>query len=127
MYTYILFGGGIIGKKSEYGQFLTELIKSKKISQSQFYQDLKIAKPYFYDIIGGKVNPPPSETQIKISEYLQLKQDEMIKLFDIAAKERDELPLDVVLYLKSNGNIEKIRNRNDYFRTIGGKIKCQKN
>ena len=63
-----------MAKKSEYGRLLTELIKSKKISQSQFYQDLKIAKPYFYDIISGKVNPPPSETQIKISEYLQLNQ-----------------------------------------------------
>lgn len=116
-----------MAKKSDYGQLLTELIKNKKISQSKFYQDLKIAKPYFYDIISGKVNPPPSETQIKISEYLHLKQDEMIKLFDIAAKERDELLLDVVLYLKCNGNIEKIRNSNDYFETIGGKIKCQRN
>ena len=56
--------------KSEYGKILTSLIKSKGMSQSYFYQHLKIAKPYFYDIVSGKVKPPPAETQIKKLENL---------------------------------------------------------
>lgn len=113
--------------KSEYGKLLTNLIKNKNISQSQFYQDLKIKKPYFYDIISGKVNPPPMDKQIEIINYLDLKQEDVINLIDVAATAREELPLDIVLYMKSNKNISMIRNRNDYSEVIGGKIKCQKN
>lgn len=113
--------------KSEYGSLLTNLIRNKNISQSQFYQDLKIKKPYFYDIISGKVNPPPMDKQIEIINYLNLKQEDIINLIDVAAIAREELPLDIVLYMKSNKNIEMIRNRNDYSEIIGGKIKCQKN
>lgn len=113
--------------KSEYGKLLTNLIKNKNISQSQFYQDLKIKKPYFYDIISGKVNPPPMDKQIEIINYLDLKQEDVINLIDVAAIAREELPLDIVLYMKSNKNISMIRNRNDYSEIIGGKIKCQKN
>lgn len=113
--------------KSEYGQFLTDLIRDRKISQSKFYNDVKMTKPYFYDIISGKVNPPPEQTQIKIVEYLGLSHDEMIRLFDIAAKARNELPLDIFLYMQDKNNIDKIRNDKNYLITIGGKIKCQKN
>lgn len=113
--------------KSEYGKLLTNLIKNKNISQSQFYQDLKIKKPYFYDIISGKVNPPPMDKQIEIINYLDLKQEDVINLIDVAATAREELPLDIVLYMKSSKNISMIRNRNDYSEVIGGKIKCQKN
>lgn len=113
--------------KSEYGKLLTNLIKNKNISQSQFYQDLKIKKPYFYDIISGKVNPPPMDKQIEIINYLDLKQEDIINLIDVAAMEREELPLDIVLYMKSDKNRNMIRKMDDYSEIIGGKIKCQKN
>ena len=29
------------------------------LSNVKFYTALGIKKPYFYDILGGKVNPPP--------------------------------------------------------------------
>lgn len=108
--------------KSEYGKILTSLIKSKGMSQSYFYQHLKIAKPYFYDIVSGKVKPPPAETQIKIVRFLKLDKKQMISLFDVAAAERNELPLDVMLYLKKLENLDEIRFNIDYSEILGGSV-----
>lgn len=57
--------------KSEYGAILTRIIKEREITQQDFYNQLGIRKLYFYDIISGKVNPPPPETQLKIFKILQ--------------------------------------------------------
>ena len=46
-----------------FGDYLRAMIKQAKMSQAQFYTAVKITKPYFYDILSGKVNPPPPEMQ----------------------------------------------------------------
>lgn len=46
------------------------------MTQSDFYNKLGIKKPYFYDIIGGKINPPPPETQIRILVILKPKEND---------------------------------------------------
>lgn len=98
-------------KKSEYGELITKIIKDKKMTQAEFYNKLKIKKPYFYDIIGGKINPPPSEIQIKILKILKPKEEERRKLLDIAAKERKEIPADIMMYIENNTNLlSNIRN-----------------
>lgn len=122
MYTYILTEVIELAIKSEYGEILTSLIKSKGMSQSYFYQHLKIAKPYFYDIVSGKVKPPPADTQIKIVKFLNLDKKQMISLFDVAAAERNELPLDVMLYLKKLENLDEIRFNIDYSEILGGNV-----
>lgn len=101
--------------KSEYGEILTKLIKDKKMTQEVFYKKLGITKPYFYEIISGKINPPPPDTQIKILRILNPKDEDKEKLMDIAARQRKELPADVMIYLenKSKG-LQKIRDDSDY-------------
>ena len=62
--------------KSKYGEILTRIIKEKKMTQDYFYNKLGIAKPYFYDIIRGKINPASPEKQIKKLKILNpLKED----------------------------------------------------
>lgn len=101
--------------KSEYGNLLTKLIKNCKMTQSKFYNKLGIKKPYFYDIIGGKINPPPAETQMKILRILSPKEDERIELLDIAANDRNEIPADIKIFLKKNkSSIEEIRDNPKY-------------
>jgi len=101
--------------KCEYGLLLTKLIKDNNITQSDFYTKLGIKKPYFYDIISGKINPPPPETQLKILEILHPKEEDRKRLLNIAAQTRNEMPADILLYLKSNINsIEEIRSRKNY-------------
>lgn len=122
MYTYILKRGGISLKssnKSEYGAILTRIIKDKKITQQDFYSQLGIRKPYFYDIVSGKTNPPPAETQLKILRILNPKEEDKNKLLEVAAKERNEMPADILLYLKSNiDSIEEVRRTKNYKKFI---------
>ena len=44
--------------KSPFGQLLVEMISDAKLTQEEFYVKLGIKKPYFYDIIAGKINHP---------------------------------------------------------------------
>ena len=93
------------------------------MTQEYFYNQLGIAKPYFYDIIKGKINPPPPETQIKILNILKPNENDKKELLDIAARTRNEIQADILLYLKKNENvIKKIRNDKKYKRFIGGII-----
>ena len=48
-----------------FGNYLRYLIKKAGMTQTQFYTALGITKPYFYDILSGKVSPPPPELQFK--------------------------------------------------------------
>ena len=60
------------GDKRAFGNFLREKIKQAEISQAAFYEAVEITKPYFYDILSGKVNPPPPDVQYKMMEKLNL-------------------------------------------------------
>lgn len=106
-------------QKSEYGELLTRLIKDRKMTQSYFYNKLGIKKPYFYDIIGGKINPPPPETQIRILGILRPKENDKRELLDIAARARNEIPADIKLYLENSSNsIKEIRKNSEYKRFL---------
>lgn len=82
--------------KKTFGEFLREKIKQAGISQSTFYRAVDITKPYFYDILSGKVNPPPSDVQFRMIENLELDEDERTEFFNLAAEERGEIPADIV-------------------------------
>ena len=45
--------------REAFGDFLREMIKQTGITQAAFYAAVGITKPYFYDILSGKINPPP--------------------------------------------------------------------
>lgn len=105
--------------KSEYGTILTRIIKERKNTQQEFYTQLGMKKPYFYDIVSGKTNPPPPETQLKILKILNPQEEDKKKLLEVAAKERREMPADILLYLKSNINsIEEVRKTENYKKFI---------
>ncbi|NLL96740.1 MAG: helix-turn-helix transcriptional regulator, partial [Clostridiaceae bacterium] len=42
-----------------YGGYLVALVKLSGMTQIEFYTKANIKRPYFYDIVNGKVNPPP--------------------------------------------------------------------
>ena len=112
-----------IKQKSEYGKLLTRIIKENNMTQSEFYNKLGIKKPYFYDIIGGKINPPPPETQLKIIKLLKPNEEDTKRLLEIGAKIRNEIPADILLYLKTDINsITDIRESESYKRIMEVKI-----
>ncbi len=101
--------------KSEYGEILTRLIKEKNMTQEVFYKKLGITKPYFYEIISGKINPPPPDTQMKILKILNPIDKDKERMMDIAARERKELPADVMIFLeKKSYGLKKIRDDSEY-------------
>ena len=104
-------------KKSPYGRLLVELIKKSNMSQSDFYQKVGIKKPYFYDIISGKCNPPPPDLQIKIINTLNITYSEKEELLDCASILRNEIPSYILTYLLNNEDEYK------YLRTKIKKIK----
>jgi len=96
--------------KKAFGNFLREMIKQTGISQSAFYSAVDITKPYFYDILSGKVNPPPPEIQYRMLDNLELTAEQRNKFLDLAAEGRGEVPSDIAsLILGHPENLAKIR------------------
>ena len=78
-----------------FGNFLREMIKQTGISQSAFYSAIEITKPYFYDILSVKVNPPPPDMQYKMLKNLNLDDQQRNEFLNLAAEVRGEVPADI--------------------------------
>lgn len=78
-----------------FGEHLKELIKASGMTQTEFYTALGIKKPYFYDIVSGRVNPPPHSLQFRAMEILKADEETREKFFDLAARGRGDMPADI--------------------------------
>ena len=86
------------------------MIKQTGISQSAFYSAVEITKPYFYDILSGKVNPPPPDVQYKMLENLNLDEQQRNEFFNLAAEGRGEVPADIAQLIADHPlELDKIR------------------
>lgn len=84
----------------KFGELLKQFIKKEGITQQKFYEAVGIGKPYFYDIASGKVCPPPPDVQMRmVGALTKLTPDEKNAFFDIAARERHEIPADIAKML----------------------------
>ena len=89
-----------------------KLIKDHNYSQAKFAADLGISKTYLFDVFNGRVKPPTSDMQECIVELLRLTDSEKAEFYNKAAVGRNELPKDIVDYLKNNqAVIENLRER----------------
>lgn len=96
--------------RKAFGKFLREMITQTNISQVAFYEAVGITKPYFYDILSGKVNPPPPDIQYKMLKNLDINESQQKHLLNLAAKGRREIPADIAKLITDNPQqIEKIR------------------
>lgn len=103
------------------------MIKEANLSNVEFYTALGIKKPYFYDILSGKVNPPPPDRQIAMLRLLKPNPEEMVLFFDLAAKERNEVPVDIAQELKKKDLCRRLRNDIDYEKLLeNGEYKNEK-
>lgn len=91
--------------KLSFGEYLKQLIRDVGMTHADFYTALGIKKPYFYDIISGRSNPPPYPMQLKAMEILKADDEVREKFFDLAAKGRNELPADIAQYVNDNPNV----------------------
>ena len=69
------------------------------MSQFDFYNEAEITKPYFYDMLSGRTNPPPRETLKRMMDVLEkrLPPDEKrrTEFINRAAINRGEIPCDI--------------------------------
>lgn len=95
-----------------FGAYFVNLIKDHNYSQAKFAADLGISKTYLFDVFNGRVKPPTSDMQECIVELLRLTDSEKAEFYNKAAVGRNELPKDIVDYLKNNqAEIENLRER----------------
>ncbi|MEG0771633.1 MAG: hypothetical protein RR436_07040 [Clostridia bacterium] len=101
-------------KKERFCELLAKLIIKSEISKVKFYTAVGITKPYFYDILSGKVNPPPPLRQFAMIKQLKPTKEERLLFFDLAAKERGEVPADIAELLKDEKIMTKLRAEKEY-------------
>ena len=96
--------------RTAFGNFLREKIKQSGISQSAFYSAVRITKPYFYDILSGKVNPPPPEIQYRMLDHLALDDQQRNEFLNLAAAGRGEIPADIAKMISEHPmELDRIR------------------
>ena len=96
------------------GEFIRKVLKRAKMTHGKFYDNVGIGKPYFYDVLAGRMPPPPPEVQYRMLQALELTPQEQMEFLDLAAEGRDEIPADIA---------EMILNNRDKMMEIRGAIR----
>lgn len=82
------------------------------MNNSQLARKANITPVYLGEILKKRKNPPDKKTQYALAEALGLNDGERCMLFDLAARERNEIPVDVYDYIVINSDvINEIRRR----------------
>ena len=97
-------------ENAEFGQYLRSVRQAKKISIRQLAKAVSKTPTYISDIEKGNNKPPERELLNRIIGALHLEEfpDIRNKLYDLAAKERKDVPADIKEYLMENESILKI-------------------
>lgn len=103
-----------IDNSEKFCDLLAKMIKEANLTNVKFYTALGIKKPYFYDILSGKVNPPPPDRQFAMLKLLNPTDEQRVLFFDLAAQERNEVPADIVEILKDKELRSTLRNGINY-------------
>lgn len=97
-------------ENAEFGQYLRSVRQAKRISIRQLAKAVSKTPTYISDIEKGNNKPPERELLDGIIAALQLEEfsDIRNRLYDLAAKERKDVPADIKEYLMENESILKI-------------------
>ncbi len=97
-------------ENAEFGQYLRSVRQAKKISIRQLAKAVSKTPTYISDIEKGNNKPPERELLDKIIAALQLTNLPNVRntLYDLAAKERKDVPADIKEYLMENESILRI-------------------
>ena len=96
--------------QNAFGEYLKHLIKTAGMTHVSFYTELDIGKPYFYDVLSGRLNAFPPHLQFKAMEILKADKQTRSRFFDMSADLRGEMPADIkVIIDKDPTLINEIR------------------
>lgn len=92
---------------SEFSEFLLKRVKEnnliKKKSIRELSREIGISHDYLGRIIYGKVIAPEEKMQEKIAEKI-INKNEHQEFYDLAAKDRGEIPIDIAKELSKKAN-----------------------
>ncbi len=86
-------------KAQRFGEFISKKRKSRGITLRRMADELEISPAYLSDIEKSRRNPPDFSMLEKISELLNMTQEEEDEMFDLAGKDRNEIPPDLPSYI----------------------------
>lgn len=88
--------------KSKFGEYFKIKRQSQGLSLRKTASILDLSSAYINDIEKGKRNPPGLDLLMTIAEAFQLNDQEVEIIIDMASEDRDEIPMDLPEYIKSN-------------------------
>lgn len=100
----------LLSSEESFGQYLRRVRMCQGISIRQLAKKIDITPTYLSDIENVNNKPPDKVLLLKIINELQLDSSLKTKsnLFDLAAKERNDIPIDIKDYILSNSSILQI-------------------
>ncbi len=88
--------------KRKFGEYLKVKRLSLGWSLRKIASILDLSPAYINDIEKGKRNPPGLDLLKRFAEVFQLTDHEIEIVIDMASEDRDEIPMDLPEYIKSN-------------------------
>ena len=88
--------------KRKFGEYLKIKRQSQGWSLRKIASILDLSPAYINDIEKGKRNSPSLDLLMSFAETFQLTDHEIETVIDMASEDRDEIPMDLPEYIKSN-------------------------
>ena len=97
-----------MNRKTNFGQFISDLRIKHSMRSQDLAERVGISQAYLSQLEHGvRINPDPAVI-MKISQVLDLKDDESAELFDMYARETGQLAPDIAEYISSSKTIQKV-------------------
>lgn len=93
-----------------FGEYFRTLIEERSIAKTDVCRELNISRPYLYSVLADE-KTLTSEKQFAAVQLLKLDDDSRNRFFDLAARDRGEVPADIVELLADAGTRREIRAR----------------
>lgn len=92
----------------KFGKFITVKRKQAKLTMRDLCQMTSLSPSFFCKMERGQCPAPSGETQIIIAQALNMTDDELVIMFDLAAKTKRDgtLPYDISTFINSDDNIK---------------------
>jgi len=85
---------------NKFGESIKIRRKEQGISLRKMAELVSFSPAYWSDIEKGRRNPPNINKILEIANILKLPSPEIDELIDLAAEDRDEIPMDLPDYIK---------------------------
>lgn len=86
-------------REESFGEFIARKRAEKKITLREMARLLKITPPYLSDIEKSRRNPPERKRLDQIAAILLLSEDEYSYMYNLAGRQRNEVPIDLPDYI----------------------------